>query len=116
MALGANLPAHATKKVTLTTRSRLFVLANVYSSIDTCSSPFCWLVWGVLVDGVPIPDSSRRVETVMGKRMSGSLTPFGVTEPLDPGEHTVTLVRDTPVGTLTSSFADEDLGAIALGV
>jgi len=48
--------------------------------------------------------------------MSGSLTPFGVTEPLDPGEHTVTLVRDTPVGTLTSSFADEDLGAIALGV
>jgi hypothetical protein len=116
MALGPNLPAYATKKVTLTTRSRLFVLASVHSSIDTCSSPNCWLVWGVLVDGVAVPDSSRRVQTEMGQPMSGSLTPFGVTEPLEPGDHTLTLVRDTPVGTLTSSFGDEDLAAIALGV
>ena len=106
---------YAKKTVTLTTRSRLFVFANVWASIETCSSAYCYILWGVLVDGVPVPHSSRRVETLMNQPMSGSLTPFGVTEPLEPGPHTVALVRDTGVGTSTVSHGDQELGAIALG-
>jgi hypothetical protein len=116
LALGSNLPSYATKKVTITTRSRLFVFGNVWSRIDSCSSVFCYIVWGLVVDGVAVPHATRRVETLVGEPEADSLTPFGVTEPLDPGEHTVALVRDTPAGTLTSSFGDAHLGAIALGV
>jgi hypothetical protein len=106
----------ATKTVTLATRSRLFVFANALATINGCSSPYCNFIWGVVVDGVPVAHSVRQVRVPNSQTASDSLTPFGVTAPLPPGEHSVSLVSATPTGNSSTSYADLELGAIALGV
>jgi hypothetical protein len=105
----------ATKTVTLTTRSRLFVFANAWATITGCGAPSCNFIWGVVVDGVPVVHSARQVRVPNSQKASDSLTPFGVTAPLAPGEHTVSLVSATPSGSTTVSWGDLELGAIALG-
>jgi hypothetical protein len=106
----------ATKKVTLTTRSRLFVFGNVYAGILNCATPYCSFPWVLRVDGEELPNSARRVRANSGESSSSQLMPFGVTEPLEPGTHTITLVRGPLNGTAAMSHGDFDLGAIALGV
>jgi hypothetical protein len=105
----------ATKSVALTTRSRLYVFGSVLGRVDGCGSPLCVSAWGLLVDGVPVESSSRRVRAPNGQSAEGTVTPFGVTEPLEPGTHTLALTRGL-AGTAAFTYTDQALGAIALGV
>jgi hypothetical protein len=44
------------------------------------------------------------------------LTPFGVTDALEPGSHTIGLVRGSTTGGPPSNFfGDQDIATIALG-
>jgi hypothetical protein len=112
--LPATSTVSATKSVTLTNRSRLFVFASVQGSASTCGSAYCFGYWGVLVDGVPLANGARRLQAASGETMEDSLSPFGVTEPLEPGEHTIALARYM-LGSATPYSNDQDLAAIALG-
>jgi hypothetical protein len=112
--ISATATVTATKSVTFTTHSRLFVFASVRGALGTCVSPVCYANWGVLVDGVPVPRGARRLAVFSGESVEDSLTAFGVTEPLAPGTHTVALAREV-FGDASGSSSDQDLGAIALG-
>jgi hypothetical protein len=105
----------ATKSVTLTTRSRLFVLASVWADTGSCGTVSCYVEWGLLVDGVPLAHSTSEVPLYSGESRTGELSPFGMTEPLEPGTHTVALAYEK-FGLISVGHATQDLGAIALGV
>jgi hypothetical protein len=112
--ISATATVTATKSVTFTTHSRLFVFASVRGALGTCVSPVCYANWGVLVDGVPVPRGARRLAVFSGESVEDSLTAFGVTEPLAPGTRTVALGREV-FGDGSALSSDQDLGAIALG-
>jgi hypothetical protein len=107
----------STKTVTLTTRARLFVLGSNRVRIQGCTSATCTKSWGLTVDGVPVAGSERRAEAQIGAEGFATLTPFGVTDVLEPGTHTIGLTQKPGTGNLmAATFAGSHLAAIALGV
>jgi len=107
----------STKTVTLTTRARLFVLGSNRVRIQGCTSATCTKSWGLTVDGVPVAGSERRAEAQIGAEGFATLTPFGVTDVLEPGTHTIGLTQKPGTGTfMAATFAGSHLAAIALGV
>ena len=116
---GAAAPS-GSKTVTLPFSARLFVFASVWTSISNCSTD-CRLDVGLRVDGVAVPGSIRRLGTVAGAPtptpyVTGELTPWGITETLVAGNHTIELVRQQLTGTMGgSSFGNQQIGAIAIG-
>jgi hypothetical protein len=106
--------AASTKKVTLTTRSRLYVIGSTRVGISGCPAT-CILTWGLRVDGTPVAGSTRTLylDVPSGR---DTLTPFGVTEPLEPGTHTIELVREPAAGAPGgTSFGYQHIAAVALG-
>ena len=111
----AGAVASATKAVTLTSRSRLFVIGSARVTINGCSSLSCSARVGLRVDGEAVAGSTRSLLIGTGDGAE-VLTTFGVTPPLDPGSHTIQIVRDPTTGTLTSAFyINQHIAAIALG-
>jgi hypothetical protein len=105
----------ATKSVTLTTRSRIFAIASSRVSIGGCSSLSCSARVGLRVDGAPVAASTRSLLIGTGDGQD-VLTPFGMTPALDPGTHTIELVREAVTGTITEAiFGTSHVAAIALG-
>ncbi|HKE79794.1 MAG TPA: collagen-like protein [Solirubrobacteraceae bacterium] len=105
----------ATKSVTLTSRSRIFAIASARVTISGCSSLSCSARVGLRVDGDAMPLSTRSLLIGTGDGID-VLSPFGVTPPLDPGTHTIELVREPTTGTLTAAgYGTQHIAAIALG-
>ena len=105
----------ATKSVTLTTRSRIFAIASSRASIAGCSSLACSARVGLRVDGEPVAASTRTLLIGTGDGQD-VLTSFGLTPALDPGTHTIVLVREAVTGTHTEAlFGLSHIAAIALG-
>jgi hypothetical protein len=101
---------HATHVVTIPTSGRLYVFGR--GTLDaTCSAggPRA----GLYVDGVPVPASGMNYPEGMP---STNVAVSGVSEPVGPGQHVLTLQTDCTLGngmgTGTSSAA---VGAILLG-
>ena len=82
-----------------------------------CTSATCTKSWGLTVDGVPVAGSERRAEASIGAEYFQTLTPFGVTDVLEPGTHTIGLTQKPGTGNfMNTNFAGSHLAAIALGV
>jgi hypothetical protein len=101
--------------MTLTARSRIFAIASTRVTISGCSSLACSARVGLRVDGEAVAGSTRSLLIGTGDGLD-VLTSFGVTPALDPGTHTIEIVREPTTGTLTgSSYGLSHIGAIALG-
>lgn len=105
----------STKTVTLTTRARLFVIGSTEAGIQSCPV-LCTTGWGLRVDGDPVAGSARTLQGGPGTSRD-VLAPFGVSAVLEPGTHTIALVKDpTSGGPGTTSFNHQHIAAVALGV
>jgi hypothetical protein len=110
----------ASRTVTLPAAARLYVFGSVRAVIENCSSS-CTMQWGLRVDGVAVSGSGRKLATLgipptPTPYIADTLTPWGITETLGAGAHTIQLVKEPLVGPMAgSAFGDQDIGAIALG-
>lgn len=111
-------PAFSTtvKSATITTSrsGRIWVVAAIRDLFLTCSDGPCSAVWGLYVDGNPVPDAAIQLETVATESDGHPFYMlFGTSPPVRAGRHAITLGRmDSPHVADTGQLGAQ-LGALA---
>ena len=127
MAGGDTLPPNAPpsyelakRTITMPVAGSLFVTARATQGSGTCTGMPCGgAVFGIFVDGQPVPGTSGRAGSFFpgggGSWNDHGYTAFGVMPGLAAGEHTVMLGWDYTYATATYTPGYSQVGAIALG-
>ena len=104
-----------TLNLTLPTSSSLLVMGRVRSS-TTCAASSCAAVYGLFVDGNPVPTSAARQPAAAGTTSAwDNVAVFGIAKDLAAGSHAVTM-RVAGEGTWSVvNFPDSQLTTVMLG-
>jgi hypothetical protein len=95
----------------------MHVMATVSDAYLTCAATACSAVWGVYVDGRPVPDAGLELAANPGEGDGHAYsTLFGLTGAvMQPGKHTIVLARSESGAVDMVGEIDAQLGALALG-
>jgi len=111
-------PGVAIKSVdlSLTSQGQAFVLATLRDVYLTCGEAACEAQWGIYVDSRPVPATGVRLQAdIHGSDGYTFYTLYGLTPPLAPGKHTVTLGLTSAGGPASVGQLGAQLGALTLG-
>jgi hypothetical protein len=101
--------------VTTTTTSSLLVIGSGFMNLSCQGSGACHDVWGLYVDGTPVPGTGQELSAGPSGSDSSYMFLAGMTGPLAPGAHSV-VFKDDAAGPWSSlGYSNAKVVAVALG-